>query len=133
MSFSDEQPDVDPAELPPERSRRSKLMRRLPIGIFAIGVGAIGLLVWHQTASVVSSRKYRNITYTVPVAPKLEAKQGETVYRIDPTRSSLTYSLQEHFTGRSSDTTATGVTNGMSGDIAIDQQHAADARVGRIV
>src|SRR4051812_119323 len=132
MSDQTEAPEGGEA-VPPPRSRRSKLMRRLPLGVFVIAIAGIGLLVWHQASGVISSRKYRHIDYTVPIAPKLKAEQGETVYRIDPTRSSLTYSLQEHFTGRSSDTTATGVTNGMSGDIAIDPQHAADARVGQIV
>jgi polyisoprenoid-binding protein YceI len=132
MSDHIEQSDGGDAA-PPERPRRSKLMRRLPLGVFAIAVAGIGLLVWHQASGVISSRKYRHISYTVPVAPKLTAAKGETVYRIDPTHSSLSYSIQEHFTGRSGDSTATGVTNGMSGDIAIDPQHGADARLGTIV
>ena len=122
---------LEPPE--PPRSGRSRWVRRAPL-VVGLGVVAVaGFVAWRQVAPVWSARKYRSITYSVPKAPRLTPAAGETVYRIDPTHSSLSYRIGEHFAGRSSDATATGTTNGIEGDLAVDPVHASAARVGVIV
>ncbi len=54
-----------------------------------VAAGA-GLYVWSQFRELTSS-KYNVINYSVPSSPHLVAGEGETVYRIDPTQSKLTY------------------------------------------
>ncbi len=96
-----------------------------------MAVGA--LVVWLQVGPVISARRYSDVTYKVPAAPQLTPAPGETVYRIDPTRSSLTYAIDEHFIGQSGDSKATGTTNGLAGDIAFDPAKADAVRFGKIV
>ncbi|HEY4378014.1 MAG TPA: hypothetical protein VGM93_12690, partial [Acidimicrobiales bacterium] len=69
----------------------------MPLSVVVIALGGAGVVAYRQVAPVVSARKYRQVTYAVPTAPALAAKTGETVYRIDPTRSSLSYSIHEKF------------------------------------
>ena len=52
---------------------------------------AVGLRLWSQYRTVTSD-KYSVIDYTVPSAPHLVANNHETVFRIDPTHSALSYS-----------------------------------------
>ncbi len=133
--------DHDPGATPEPRSpetasparRRSPWLRRLPLLILAVVVAGAGLVVWLQVKPVLSARRYRDVLYRVPTAPQLTPGPGETVYRIDPTQSSLTYSIGEHFIGQSGDSTATGTTNGLAGDIAIDPSKADGVRFGKIV
>ncbi len=114
------------------RPRAGRALRWGILGVVVVAVAAAGAVAWRQAAPVVEARKYASVTYTVPKAPKLTARPGETIYRIDPTRSSLTYAVQERFAGRAT-STARGVTNGIAGDIALNGDDLAKSRVGQIV
>lgn len=98
--------------------------------VVAAGAG-VGAYVWSQYRTL-SSPKLQNIGYRVPAAPRLAAGDGETVYRIDPTRSEVGYSIKEKLFGRSA-RTAHGVTNGIAGDVALNAKQPAKSRVGEIV
>ena len=85
----------------------AKRRRRWPFcgrsaSVVLVAAGA-GLYVWSQVRDLTSS-KYNVINYSVPSSPHLVAGQGETVYRIDPTHSSLTYGVEEKFFGSGRDT-----------------------------
>ncbi len=122
---------VELDELPPNPPRSKRLRYGVLGGAVLLAAGA-GAFTWKQVKPVVESRKYSKVTYEVPIAPKLTATEGETVYRIDPTKSSLTYEVQEEFAGRDT-STATGVTNGIAGDIALNADDLSKSRVGEIV
>jgi mono/diheme cytochrome c family protein len=122
--------DLAPADA--GRSTRSKGVRYGVLGgALALAAGA-GLFTWTQVKPVVEARKFSKITYEVPDAPQLTAEPGETVYRIDPTASSLTYEVDENFAGRQT-STATGVTNGIAGDLALNADDLSKSRIGDIV
>jgi polyisoprenoid-binding protein YceI len=123
---------ADLTELEPPRRTGSLKTRSFVLGGVLIVVAGAALFTWKQMKPVVESRKYAKVTYEVPKAPKLTPKQGETVYRIDPTRSSLRYEVQERFAGKST-STASGTTSGIAGDIAVDPSDLGAARVGTIV
>lgn len=80
----------------------------------------------------VTDAPYQTVTYTVPDAPRLVAASGEFVYRIDPTRSSLEYRVDEKIVGAKA-STAVGKTNGIAGDIAVNTADPAESRIGKIV
>lgn len=122
--------DLTPPDAPARRSRRG--IRYGVLGGVVVLAGAAGLYTWKQVEPVIESRKYAEVTYEVPEAEQLTAQPGETVYRIDPTESSLTYEVQEEFAGRDT-STATGVTNGIAGDIALNADDLASSRIGEIV
>ncbi len=123
----------DEALLPaaPEAKPRHRL-RWASLGVVLLGVAVAGVFAWREVAPVVTAGRYRDITYEVPKAPKLTAQPGETVYRIDPTHSSLAYEVTEKFVGRS-DSSAKGVTNGIAGDLAVNAKDPAASRIGTIV
>jgi hypothetical protein len=81
---------------------------------------------------MLTSSKYNVISYTVPRAPHLAAASGETVFRIDPTHSSLSYAVDESLFGQDV-SRAEGTTNGIAGEIAINRTDPSRSRVGRIV
>ncbi len=113
----------------PERRRR-----RWPFwvaGVVVLIAAGAGLFVWSQVRELTSS-KYNVVNYSVPSSPRLVAGNGETIYRIDPTRSELTYTTQEKLFGHDA-SQAEGSTNGISGDIAINAANPAATRVGQIV
>ena len=60
-----------------------------------------------------------DISYTVPQADKLTAEPGETVLRIDPTKSKVGYSIEEKIFGIGANT-AKATTNGIAGDLAVN-------------
>jgi polyisoprenoid-binding protein YceI/mono/diheme cytochrome c family protein len=99
------------------------------VAVVVVVVGGVG--VYSQVRSIVDP-PYRTTSYDVPSAPRLTAGPGETVYRIDPTRSKATYSVDEEIVGRKA-STATGSTQGIAGDLALDPAHPSAARVGQIV
>lgn len=107
--------------------------RRWPfvVGFLAVVVAVVGAWGWSQYQELNDS-KYKVVSYTVPAAPRLVARTGETIYRIDPTRSSLTYSIDEKLFGADT-STAHGTTNGIAGDLAIDSADPTQSRIGRIV
>lgn len=113
--------------------RRARPRWRRPAIVVVLACFAVaGFAAWRQAAPIVASRKYRKVTYSVPRAPRLTPHTGETVYRIDPTKSSLTYALTERFVGRKP-STASGTTSGLAGDVALDPAHPDNVRVGQIV
>lgn len=72
------------------------------------------------------------VSYAVPDAPRLEVRRpGQVVYRIDATRSEVSYRVEERLAGVTHH--ATGTTKGVAGDIRIDHQDPSRTRVGEIV
>jgi polyisoprenoid-binding protein YceI len=125
--------DAAPASLPAETSARRR-RRRWPywLGGAVLVVGATaGWYVWQQYRTLTSS-KYSVVAYTVPQAPPLVAQSGETVYRIDPTHSSVSYTASEKLFGQDA-SEAHGTTNGIAGDLAINHDDPSRSRVGQIV
>ena len=123
---------ADLTELEPGRRKGSLKTRSFVLGGVLLVAAGAGLYTWQQAKPVIESRKYASVTYEVPKAPKLTPKAGETVYRIDPTESSLSYEVQEKFAGKRT-SSATGTTNGIAGDIAVDPSDLDAARVGKVV
>ena len=80
----------------------------------------------------VTASPYKTVTYSIPDAPHLAAASGESVYRIDPSESSLSYKIQEKVAGRSV-SSAIGTTNGIAGDIALNRDAPSESRVGAII
>lgn len=73
-----------------------------------------------------------DVSYVVPTAAHLSASgPGQTVYRIDASRSSVTYEVSEQLAGTSH--SATGSTRGIAGDILLDDTNPAASQVGEIV
>ena len=107
-------------------------LRWLSLSVVLLGVVAAGVVGWQQIKPVVDARRYASVTDEVPKAPRLVAADGETLYRINPVTSSLTYSIDESFVGKGT-TTATGITHGIAGDLAINDKDLAKSRVGKIV
>jgi polyisoprenoid-binding protein YceI/mono/diheme cytochrome c family protein len=97
----------------------------------AVGASVVGVYVWRQY-STLTSAKFSVVNYTVPTAPHLVAGAGEKVYRIDPTASHVGYAVQEKLFGHSAHK-AEGTTNGIAGDIALNESQPAKSRVGQIV
>lgn len=110
----------------------SHRLRWLSLSIVGVGLAAVGYVAWTQVKPTIDARRFASVTYEVPEAPRLQAADGETLLRIDPTSSSLTYEIQETFVGKKA-STATGVTNGIAGDLAINRADLAASRVGDIV
>ena len=114
---------------PVNRGRR--LGKRLSIGVLGLGLAAAGYVGWTQVKPVVDAQRYANVSDDVPVAPALTAGKGDSLYRIDPTRSSLTYEIDEKLGGQSR--TASGTTHGIAGDIALAEDDLGESRIGQIV
>ena len=121
-----------PDEPAPELPKPSHRLRWFSLGVVVLGLAVAGGVAWKQVKPVVDARRYASVTQTVPTAPHLTPKGGESLYRIDPTASSLTYDIDETFAGRKT-TTATGTTSGIAGDLAINATDLASSRVGDIV
>ena len=124
--------ELEPADDggPPSRRFRRRWILYV-LGAFAFVLLGIGLYAWRQYRNLTSA-KYNVIDYTVPNAPQLVAGSGETVYRIDPTQSSLKYGVNEKFLGQDAHY-AEGTTNGIAGDIALNSANPSVSRVGTIV
>ncbi len=101
------------------------------LAVILVLVAAGGLYVWREVRPLLHP-KYQVVDYTVPSAPHLTARDGETVYRIDPTRSQLAYGIDEKIVGQSAGR-AEGSTSGIAGDLALDPAAPSDSRVGEIV
>jgi hypothetical protein len=121
---------AEPTELEPTRRTGSLKTRSFVLGGVLLVAAGAALFTWKQVKPVVESRKYASITYEVPKAPKLTPAKGETLYRIDPTESSLSYEVQEKFAGKRT-SSATGTTNGIAGDIAVDPWTSTRAPASR--
>jgi len=110
------------------RPNRPWLRLYLPVAImFVIGLGAFAtrdIWRWYFVSD--------NVVYEAPIAPTLTADSADqTVYRIDPSRSTASYTVQEHLAGV--DRSATGVTPAIAGDIVVDSADPAKSTVGEIV
>ena len=104
----------------------------LSIGaLLAIGAAMIAWYAWSQYRTLTSA-KYNVIDYTVPSAPRLVARTGERVLRIDPTQSSVSYAINEKLFGQTTHR-AVGTTKGIAGDIALNADHPSASRIGEIV
>ncbi len=102
------------------------------VGTPVLVILAAGGLFVAKTVRDVNDAPYKTVTYAIPEAPTLVAKPGEAVYRIDPSKSSLTYEISEKFAGRSF-SKAKGTTNGIAGDIAVNRTKPTSSRFGTIV
>ena len=98
----------------PRRRASHWILSSFAVVVVLLLAGAV--YVWSQVHSVLSVRNV-TVSYTVPDAPHLVAGNGETVYRIDPTHSSMTYGVDENLIGQTANH-ATGSTNGIAGDLA---------------
>jgi polyisoprenoid-binding protein YceI/mono/diheme cytochrome c family protein len=96
--------------------------------IVAIG----GLYLYSQIKPLLTSVKNDDVSYTVPSAPRLVAAPGETVYRIDPTQSKVSYAVDENIVGQTA-SHATGSTSGIAGDLAVNAANPGASRMGQIV
>lgn len=94
-------------------------------GVAAL-VGVGGWYVWDQVNVPEVA-----VLYVVPSAPQFEAGPDETVYRVHPTRSSVTYEVRESLAGVEG--TATGSTQGIAGDVALNATDASKSRLGEVV
>jgi len=116
----------------PEVPKPSHRLRWFSLGVVVLGLAVAGGVAWKQVKPVVDARRYSSVTQTVPTAPHLTPKGEESLYRIDPTASSLTYDIDETFVGRKT-STATGTTSGIAGDLAVNGDDLSASRVGDIV
>ena len=108
--------------------RRKLLFIAAPIFLVVAGGAAF---VAKQVRDITNT-PYQTITYTIPEAPRLVATPGESVYRIDPSKSSLEYRIDEKIVGKTA-STAVGKTNGIAGDLAVNREAPAKSRIGKIV
>jgi polyisoprenoid-binding protein YceI/mono/diheme cytochrome c family protein len=122
--------DEPPAHLEGSKFRPRHLLWWI-LGTFAVVALAAGFYAWRQYRTLTSA-KYNVVNYSVPNAPHLVAGPGERVYRIDPTESQVGYSVEEKLFGHNRHR-AQGTTNGIAGDIAINENHPSASRVGQIV
>lgn len=114
----------------PERSLRSRRASAALMVALAIGAVAIGLGTWLSSRNLGIASD--DLALTVPTAPRLQATNpDEHVYRIDASRSTVSYSIVETVAG--SDRTTTGSTSGIAGDVLLDEANPANSRIGDIV
>lgn len=72
------------------------------------------------------------VSYAVPTAPQLAAgDSSQTLYRIDPLESSVTYAVEEILAGVSR--TANGSTQGIAGDLVIDDADPSASVLGEVM
>ena len=114
-------------------ARARSFIKRHPIGLssFAFVIVLGGGLLWREVKPMFFADDV-HVAYVVPKAPQLTARAGETVFRIDPTLSSAGYSVDEKLVG-SAHGTATGTTQGIAGDIALNTGNPSESRIGDIV
>ena len=116
-----------------KRQWRGGVVTRHWIVLSILGIVAVvGIAVVLSARSHLSAGGIRTVSYTVPAAPRLVAAPGETVYRIDPSHSEVSYSVAERIVGRTAGH-ASGSTSGIAGDIALNRGAVAASRVGPIV
>ena len=113
-------------------TKAKSLWRRHPVAIVA-GVVMLGCL---SAAGWAGASMFRLdpvvVDWELPAAPQLSATgSNQTVYRIDPSRSTASYRIGESLAGKRS--TATGTTKGIAGDILVDDSDPAASKVGEIV
>lgn len=96
---------------------------------------AAALVVFAAGAAWLYAEMYRidpvYVDWSVPDAPQLTAGDGQTVYRIDPSRSVVTYEVEENLVGVTK--MVEGETRGIAGDILVDESDPSRSRVGEMV
>ncbi len=110
------------------RGIRTHPLRAVVLVVLLAGCGGYA---WTQIKPFVTLPA-GDVARTIPAAPELEAAPGEDLFRIDATRSSMSYSVVEELAGRERGT-AEGTTQGIAGDIALDRGDPAASRIGEIV
>ena len=126
----------DAAPSRPSRWRRGARTARshwvlTTLGVVLIGAIAVGAYLYSQVEPILSV-KDTSVAYTVPTAPHLVAGNHETVYRIDPTHSEMSYGVDEKIVGQTAHH-AVGTTNGIAGDLALNRADPSASRIGKIV
>ncbi len=121
--------DLDPeaaeAASPGPRRGRRRLVLAAPLLLLVVAAGAWALFDNLRVAPV-------TVSLSVPEAPRLTASApDQKVYRIDATRSSVAYDVEEILAGTSH--TAHGTTSGIAGDILLDERTPGSSKVGEIV
>lgn len=119
----------DPTEGTEHAPQGRSLLHRLtfvsPILLVCLAAGA-----WAIWTSMNPPRT--EVSLAVPTAPQLTpANADQKVYRIDATRSKVSYDVDEILAGNAN--TAHGVTAGVAGDILIDERDPAKSQLGEIV
>ena len=97
------------------------------MGMLIVVSAVVGGIVWNSMFGLEPTVVY----FGVPDAPTLTATNNETIYRLDASRSTITYNVTEKLAGTTH--TATGTTRGIAGDIALNTTKPADSRIGDIV
>ena len=97
------------------------------MGMLIVVSAVVGGIVWNSMFGLEPTVVY----FGVPDAPTLTATNNETIYRLDASRSTITYTITEKLAGTTH--TATGTTRGIAGDIALNTTKPADSRIGDIV
>jgi polyisoprenoid-binding protein YceI/mono/diheme cytochrome c family protein len=120
--------DLDGVDGPPVKRRGRMMWLVAPVVLVLAGGAAFVAKQVHD----VTSSPYKTVTYSIPDAPHLVATRGESVYRIDPSKSSLSYEISEKIAGRSV-SKAIGTTNGIAGDLAVNRDEPSKSRLGSIV
>ena len=113
-------------------ARLTSFVRRHPLAMISLAmVGTLaGVGTWVYWTQV--RVPYVEVSFLVPSAPEL-APSGpdQTVYRIDASRSSVSYQVTEELAGAERD--AVGTTQGVAGDILVDAADPSASEVGPIV
>lgn len=98
-------------------------------------LGAVVLLVGGAAYWVYETQirvPYVEVDFAVPGAPELAASGPEDrIFRIDASKSEISYEVEESLAGVSN--TAVGTTQGVAGDIRIDEAEPANSEIGQIV
>ena len=112
--------------------RLTSFVRAHPLATTALTLVAtlVGVGTWVYWTQV--RVPYVEVSFLVPTAPEL-APSGpdQTVYRIDASRSSVSYDVTETLAG--GDRTAVGTTHGIAGDVLVDAADLSASEVGRVV
>lgn len=110
----------------------TRIWRLHPVLFSIAGLMLVGVLGASWAAAEMLRVESVTVDWDVPDAPRLVASgPGQTVYRIDPSRSTASYEVKEELAGV--DGTAVGETRGIAGDILFDVTEPANSQVGEIV
>ena len=90
------------------------------MGMLIVVSAVVGGIVWNSMFGLEPTVVY----FGVPDAPTLTATNNETIYRLDASRSTITYNVTEKLAGTTH--TATGTTRGIAGN---GGRLAADGRL----
>lgn len=110
-----------------DRRRRGRML------LGGAGVLVVGVAVWIGVRSFgfLGDRESFVAGDVVPVAERLTAAPGETLYRIDAARSYVEYRASERLAGVEGE--ATGRTHAIAGDVAFNPKRPSAVRIGEVV